>query len=158
MSEPNAPAAGPLPSNAAAESIREFEDRSAQWLFEDPENVRGLLQIRDPELAERLDFTRAERVNRTFVPANLRKKESDLIFRVPYRGDAAEGGQEQAGQWSHVAMFFVNLITYRREEQELMDLMAAQVRHSKFRERAEVMNVQWQRASRRARSEDCVRL
>jgi hypothetical protein len=264
------------------ESMREWEDRSAQWLFEDPENVGGLLQIQDPELAEQLDFSRAERVNRTFVPANLRKKESDLIYRVPFRADA-EGGQEvwvyvlvehqsepdplmglrlylymghlwdlerrqwtrrrlprerrrlhpiipiifytgeqrwevpidlaslmdlpavcerfvprwetlmlplhetpaetltrfataigwalrvwqaeklplaeiervlaeamagleglteeQAGQWLQVAQFFVQLITYRREERELTDLIATQVHQSKFRERTEVMNL-----------------
>src|SRR5207248_2790194 len=57
----NAP--GARPSARGAETIREFEDRSAQWLFEDPENVRGLLQIQEPALAERLDFARAERIN-----------------------------------------------------------------------------------------------
>jgi Putative transposase, YhgA-like len=95
------------------ESIREFEDRSAQWLFEDPENVGGLLQIRDPDLAEQLDFTRAERVNRTFVPANLRKKESDLIFRVPFRADTEEGGREV---WVYV------LVEHQSEPDPLMGL------------------------------------
>ena len=35
------------------------------------------------------DFTRAERVNRSFIPADLRKQESDLIVSVPWRGLAA---------------------------------------------------------------------
>src|SRR4051812_6268493 len=84
MSEPNQSASGP-------EVIREFDDRSAQWLFEDPESVRDVIQLQDPDLAERLDFTRAERLNRTFVPADFRKRESDVIFRVPFLGDAATG-------------------------------------------------------------------
>ena len=36
----------PEPSSAAAFElpfIREFDDRSSLWLFEDPENLRGLL-------------------------------------------------------------------------------------------------------------------
>src|SRR5438105_2804059 len=49
MAEPNE---NPANRQRRPETIREFEDRSAQWLFEDPENVRGLLQIQDPALAE----------------------------------------------------------------------------------------------------------
>jgi hypothetical protein len=67
--------------------IREFNDRGTLWLLEDPVHVRGVLQILEPDLAERLDFDRAERVNRSFIPADLQKRESDLIFRVPFTGD-----------------------------------------------------------------------
>src|SRR5215210_7551520 len=69
--------------------IREFADHSAQWLFEDPQNVRGLMQILEPELAELLDFGRAQRVNRTFVPADFQEEESDLVYLVPCRDEAA---------------------------------------------------------------------
>ena len=31
--------------------IREFDDRSSLWLLEDPQLLRGLLQILDPPLA-----------------------------------------------------------------------------------------------------------
>lgn len=68
--------------------IREFDDRGSLWLFEDPENLRGLLQILDPSLSDRLDFTRAARINRSFVPADLQEKESDLLYLVPF--DEAE--------------------------------------------------------------------
>ena len=37
------------------EVIREFNDRGVQWLFEDPENLRGLLQVQEPDLAARLE-------------------------------------------------------------------------------------------------------
>lgn len=65
--------------------VREFDDRSTLWLLEDPEHLRGLLQILDPPLVERLDFTHARRLNRSFVPADLQEKESDLIYAVPFR-------------------------------------------------------------------------
>lgn len=76
---PESPTPGP-------EVIREFNDRSTLWLLEDPQHVRDLLRLLEPEIAERLDFSRAERVNRSFVPADLRKQESDVIFCVPLAG------------------------------------------------------------------------
>src|SRR5712692_11502301 len=84
------PDAEPSPRAAARRvdllAVREFPDRGALWLFEDPRQLRELLQILEPALAEQLDFTRARRENRSFVPADLRKQESDLIFLVPLRG------------------------------------------------------------------------
>src|SRR5260370_30944992 len=65
--------------------VREFDNRSSLWLFEDPEHLRGLLQILDPPLVERLDFAHARRINRSFVPADLQEKESDLVYTVPIR-------------------------------------------------------------------------
>ncbi len=48
--------------------IREFDDRSTLWLLEDPQQLHGLLQILDPDLADRLDFALA-RFSRSFIPA-----------------------------------------------------------------------------------------
>jgi hypothetical protein len=66
--------------------VREFNDRGSLWLLEDPANLRGVLQILEPDLADRLDFARAQRINRRFIPADLQKRESDLIFQVPFTG------------------------------------------------------------------------
>jgi hypothetical protein len=71
----------------SAEIIREFNDRGTLWLLEDPAHLRSLIQILEPELAGRLDTEHAERVNRSFIPADLQKEESDLIFRIPFRTD-----------------------------------------------------------------------
>ncbi len=65
--------------------IEQFPDRSARWLFEDRENVRGLLEIVATELVERIDFSQIAQINRSFVPDNLREQESDMIFNVPFR-------------------------------------------------------------------------
>jgi Putative transposase, YhgA-like len=73
--------------------IREFSDRGTLWLLEDPANLQGLVQIVEPALVEQLDFAHAERVNRSFIPADLQKQESDLIFRVPFIGGGAEAGE-----------------------------------------------------------------
>src|SRR5262249_24554057 len=100
-SEVNEPMSEPTQDPPGPEPIREFDDHAAQWLLEDPESVRGILQLQDPDLAERLAFTRAERVNRTFVPADLRKRESDVIFRVPFLDDAAT---EERPVWVFVLM------------------------------------------------------
>jgi hypothetical protein len=78
-----------LSARPSPKVIREFGDRGTLWLLEDPANLHDLLQIVEPSLAEQLDFSRAERVPRTFIPADLRKRESDLIVSVPFRGEAA---------------------------------------------------------------------
>src|SRR5438874_1925582 len=73
----------------------------ALWLLEDPANLRDLLRIVEPEVAERLDFTRAERVNRSFIPADFQKRESDLIFSVPWRGGE---GRRALDVWVYVLL------------------------------------------------------
>ena len=58
--------------------IERFPDRSARWLFQDGENVRGLVELVASELAERIDFGQITRIDRSFVPDNLREQESDI--------------------------------------------------------------------------------
>jgi len=64
--------------------IREFADRGTIWLLESTANLRDLITMAASEIAARLAFDRAERVNRSFVPADLREQEADLLFRVPF--------------------------------------------------------------------------
>jgi hypothetical protein len=70
--------------------IREFSDRSTLWLLELPENLRELVRLVARDIADRLDFTRAERINRSFIPGSLHKQEADLLTRVPYRDGEGE--------------------------------------------------------------------
>jgi hypothetical protein len=72
--------------------VREFNDRATLWLLEDPRNLGDLLRIHSPQLVEHLDFAHAERINRSFIPADLQKQESDLLFRVPF---VQQSGQEE---------------------------------------------------------------
>ena len=76
--------------NNHVDIIREFPDRGSLWLFETPENVRELIRLLAGELADRLDFAHAERLNRSLVPADLHKLEADIIYRVPFPADGRE--------------------------------------------------------------------
>ena len=68
--------------------LEHFPDRSARWLFQDKENVRGLLEIVAAELVELIDFSQLSQINRSFIPDNLREQESDLVFSVPLHGES----------------------------------------------------------------------
>ncbi|MDE0682568.1 MAG: Rpn family recombination-promoting nuclease/putative transposase [Candidatus Poribacteria bacterium] len=65
--------------------IQHFPDRSARWLLQDKENVRGLMEIVAAQLASHIDFTQLAQLNRSFVSDTLREQESDIIFSVPFR-------------------------------------------------------------------------
>lgn len=66
-------------------SNRHFPDQSAKWLFQEVENLRGLIKIIAPELVELLDFTGLTQLNSSFVSDTLRAQESDMVFSVPFR-------------------------------------------------------------------------
>ena len=68
--------------------IEHFPDRSARWLFQDKENVRGLVEIVAGELVELIDFSQLSQINRSFIPDNLREQESDLVFSVPLQSES----------------------------------------------------------------------
>ncbi len=76
--------------------VREFNDRATLWLLEDPMNLRDLLRIHRPDLAEHLDFAQALRINRSFIPADSQREEADLIFRVPFLVAGGEGRSPSA--------------------------------------------------------------
>jgi hypothetical protein len=64
--------------------IREFPDRSIRWLLETPDNLHGLLSVVVGDLAKRIDYSRTELLNRTFILDDFRKREADIIFKVPF--------------------------------------------------------------------------
>ncbi len=64
--------------------LTHFADKSVRWLFEDKENVRGLLEILASELVELIDFNQLEFQNTTFLSSKLQEQVSDLIFSVPF--------------------------------------------------------------------------
>ena len=64
--------------------VREFPDRGTKWLLESPENVRCLLRIISASLADFIDFSKLRELKTTFIPDNLRKQESDLVFLSPF--------------------------------------------------------------------------
>ena len=68
--------------------IEHFSDHSTRWLFEDWNNVRGLIEIVAGELVELINFSQIVQVNRSFIPDNLREQESDMVFSVPFQSQS----------------------------------------------------------------------
>ena len=68
--------------------IEHFPDRSVRWLFQDSDNIRGLLGIVDPKLEERIDFGQTTHISRSFILDNLQERESDVVVSVPFRNES----------------------------------------------------------------------
>ena len=69
--------------------LAHFPDRSARWLFIDPENVRGLVELVAGHIATLLDFRQLTALNRDFLSDTLREQEADLVFSVPFQDASA---------------------------------------------------------------------
>jgi hypothetical protein len=67
----------------------DFPDRAIRRLLEDPHNLRDLLAAVLPDMVDRFDFDHVQAVGREFVLDDWRRRESDLLFRLPWR--AASG-------------------------------------------------------------------
>ena len=67
--------------------VSQASDRNAKFLFSDPENVRGLLQIVANELVENIDFSRITPIKQSHLAETLREVESDIVLQVPFEID-----------------------------------------------------------------------
>jgi hypothetical protein len=65
--------------------LRDFPDRAIRRLLSDPHNLRDLIAEVSTDLAAALDFDRTEPLDRGFLLEDWRRRESDLLFRVPFR-------------------------------------------------------------------------
>ena len=81
--------------------VEQFPDRSAKWLLENTENLRGLLEIIASDIVECLDFSKVEIKRTTFIPDNLREQESDLVYLLPFRD------KENTGAASEVLVYIL---------------------------------------------------
>ena len=64
--------------------IEHFPDRSMRRLLRDPEYVKGLIEIIAINLAKLMDFSRLEPLSTSFIPRDLREREADILYRVPF--------------------------------------------------------------------------
>ena len=64
--------------------LRDFPDRAIRRLLMDPRNLRDLVADVAGELAAALDLERTEVLDRAFLLEDWRRRESDLLFRVPF--------------------------------------------------------------------------
>lgn len=67
-----------------ANLLREFPDRAIRWLLETPDNLRGLLLTINEDIAERIDYKNIQRMERTFIGNNFRKREADILFKAKF--------------------------------------------------------------------------
>ena len=74
--------------------IGHYPDKSTRWLFKVKENVRGLIEIIDSELAEHLDFSGLVELNTSYVSDSLKELESDMVFSVPFRHEERSDDDE----------------------------------------------------------------
>jgi hypothetical protein len=65
--------------------LRDFPDRAIRQLLSHPAHLRELIAQVAPELVDGFDFDHVEQVPRDFLMEDWRKRESDLLFRIPYR-------------------------------------------------------------------------
>lgn len=64
--------------------LHDFPDRAIRQLLEDPANLRELIAVVLPALVDRFDFARREILPRAFLLDDWRKRESDMLFRLPF--------------------------------------------------------------------------
>jgi predicted transposase/invertase (TIGR01784 family) len=74
--------------------VREFPDRAIRWLLETPDNLRGLLLTINKDIAERIDYKNIERIERTFIEDDFRKREADILFKAKFLDDTGESLKE----------------------------------------------------------------
>jgi hypothetical protein len=71
-------------------SLHDFPDRAIRHLLENRDNLRELIAEILPHLVDRFDFDRLEPVSREFLMDDWRRRQSDLLFRLPFRKGAEE--------------------------------------------------------------------
>ena len=67
------------------DQFRDAADRSFRKALEDWKNLRAVVQRAAPKLADGFDFEKRRTLPRDFLMPNLRGRECDLLFEVPYR-------------------------------------------------------------------------
>ena len=65
--------------------LHDFPDRAIRSGLEDRRNLRDLIAEVLPDLVDRFDFERVEPVPITFLLDDWRERESDMLFRLPFR-------------------------------------------------------------------------
>jgi hypothetical protein len=70
--------------------LHDFPDRALRRLLQNPGNLRDLLADLLPDLIDRFDFSRLEVLDRDFPLEDWRRRESDLLFRLPFLPSAGD--------------------------------------------------------------------
>lgn len=79
---------------------REFDDRAMAYFLDNTQILGDVLRLQVPEIAAKMRFEDAKKIDRTFIPSDLQKKTSDLIYSVPYGYIDIEGKSKEA--WVYI--------------------------------------------------------
>jgi hypothetical protein len=69
---------------------RDFPDRVLRDALVRPANLRALLRRTHPQIADRLDYARMEVVGGAYLLDDWRRREADVLVRLPLLGNAEE--------------------------------------------------------------------
>ena len=75
-----------------SDELVHFWDHAFRSLLRNPQRLRTVVELCDPDLAARLDFGSATILERTYLTDAYREREADLLFKLNYR--AADGLRE----------------------------------------------------------------
>lgn len=105
--------------------LHDFPDRAIRRLLQNPSNLRDLLADLLPDLVDRFDFARLEVVDRAFLLDDWRRRESDLLFRLPFLPDAGDlppvlvcillEHQSQPDPWMPLRLLLYAVLFWERE-------------------------------------------
>jgi hypothetical protein len=70
--------------------LHDFPDRALRQSLQQPANLRAFLRQAVPELADGFVYEQARLLDREFPLDDWRRRASDLVFEIPYRGAAGE--------------------------------------------------------------------
>ena len=68
--------------------LHDFPDRAHRLLLEHPDNLRELVGAVAPDLAGGFVFSRVRKLDRTLPLPDWRRRESDLLFSIPWQASA----------------------------------------------------------------------
>jgi hypothetical protein len=78
--------------------LHDFPDRAIRRIQADPANLRDLIAAVLPDLVARFDFARVGDAGREFVLEDWRRRENDLLFRLPFRTATGVGRASASGR------------------------------------------------------------
>jgi len=66
--------------------VEQFPDLSFKWLLDSVDNLRAFLQIVRPDIVNRIDFTKAQKLSENYITDILREQRTDVTFLAQFQG------------------------------------------------------------------------
>ncbi|MBM3237237.1 Rpn family recombination-promoting nuclease/putative transposase [Candidatus Poribacteria bacterium] len=73
-------------STITEKQVEQFPDLSFKWLLESVDNLIAFLQIVYPDIVNRIDFTKAQKLPESYITDILREQRTDVTYLAPFQG------------------------------------------------------------------------